>query len=279
MKERQVQVVYYLSRNGQLEHPHFMELTLTSPHLHLKDVLQRLVSLRGKDMPSLYSWSCKRSYKHGYVWNDLSYNDVVYPSQPPDEYVLKGSHLPHQNIITQTLTLEDEELSNSNSSSNLSSVTHTPPSKSSVGISTDDIDDESLQVSALSSSSCDSDKCIVEPSRNSVLLQLVACGGRSNRCGMKMMMKSVMDHKEERKVVVVVCKSPMKSCSNNNSVDEEDKAMIKCMSENPRFGGFQTENKEYFSGSIVEDMSAEVRVIGEPRFMKRSNSFTEERCD
>ena len=30
-KLRKVPVVYYLSRNGQLEHPHFMEVPLSSP--------------------------------------------------------------------------------------------------------------------------------------------------------------------------------------------------------------------------------------------------------
>ena len=29
--EKKAPVVYYLSRNGQLEHPHFMEVPLTSP--------------------------------------------------------------------------------------------------------------------------------------------------------------------------------------------------------------------------------------------------------
>lgn len=29
--EKKVPVVYYLSRNGQLEHPHFMEIPLASP--------------------------------------------------------------------------------------------------------------------------------------------------------------------------------------------------------------------------------------------------------
>lgn len=30
-KPKRVPVVYYLSRNGQLEHPHFMEVPLSSP--------------------------------------------------------------------------------------------------------------------------------------------------------------------------------------------------------------------------------------------------------
>lgn len=33
-----------------------------------------------------------RSYKNGYVWNDLGENDVMYPSEGAD-YVLKGSEL------------------------------------------------------------------------------------------------------------------------------------------------------------------------------------------
>lgn len=95
-------VVYYLTRNGQLEHPHFMEVahlpslplrlrgtcytqnTVYYTFLHIyiyvffrpgvdvldllhvlysvcADVMDRLTSLRGKGMPSMYSWSCKRS--------------------------------------------------------------------------------------------------------------------------------------------------------------------------------------------------------------------------
>ncbi|WVZ55795.1 hypothetical protein U9M48_006411 [Paspalum notatum var. saurae] len=90
---RKVQIIYYLCRNGQLEHPHFMELA-QHPHqpLRLKDVTDRLTLLRGKGMPALFSWSCKRNYKNGYVWNDLSENDVIYPSDGV-EYVLKGSEI------------------------------------------------------------------------------------------------------------------------------------------------------------------------------------------
>ncbi|KAL4375923.1 hypothetical protein GQ457_02G009440 [Hibiscus cannabinus] len=90
---RKVQVVYYLTRNGQLEHPHYMEVThLLNQPLCLRDVMERLTALRGKAMPSLYSWSCRRSYKNGYVWNDLADNDIIPPSDGA-EYVLKGSEL------------------------------------------------------------------------------------------------------------------------------------------------------------------------------------------
>ncbi|WOL16253.1 protein UPSTREAM OF FLC-like [Canna indica] len=92
-KPRKVPVVYYLSRNGQLEHPHFMEVTLSSADgLYLRDVIDRLDFLRGKGMANLYSWSSKRSYKNGFVWHDLSEDDLIHPVHG-HEYVLKGSEL------------------------------------------------------------------------------------------------------------------------------------------------------------------------------------------
>ncbi|MED6145453.1 hypothetical protein PIB30_025432 [Stylosanthes scabra] len=90
---RKVSVVYYLSRSGHLEHPHFMEVPLSSPQgLYLKDVINRLNMLRGKGMAAMYSWSAKRSYKNGFVWHDLSENDFIYPTQGQD-YILKGSEI------------------------------------------------------------------------------------------------------------------------------------------------------------------------------------------
>ncbi|KAM0919266.1 hypothetical protein ACQ4PT_008213 [Festuca glaucescens] len=88
-----VAVVYYLCRNQHLEHPHFMEVPLTSPQgLYLRDVISRLDALRGKGMAAKYSWSCKRRYKNGFVWHDLSEGDLLLPAQGT-EYVLKGSEL------------------------------------------------------------------------------------------------------------------------------------------------------------------------------------------
>ncbi|KAK4441221.1 protein UPSTREAM OF FLC [Sesamum alatum] len=88
-----VPVVYYLCRNRQLEHPHFMEVPLSSPDgLYLRDVIERLNVLRGRGIASMYSWSCKRSYKNGYVWHDLCYEDLILPAHG-NEYVLKGSEL------------------------------------------------------------------------------------------------------------------------------------------------------------------------------------------
>ncbi|KAL2508466.1 hypothetical protein Fot_32113 [Forsythia ovata] len=92
-KHRKVPVLYYLSKNGQLQHPHFMEVPLSSNHgLYLRDVIDRLNFLRGIGMAFMYSWSCKRRYKNGFVWHDLSENDLIYPAHG-QEYVLKGSEL------------------------------------------------------------------------------------------------------------------------------------------------------------------------------------------
>ncbi|KAM7492077.1 hypothetical protein LguiA_034998 [Lonicera macranthoides] len=94
-----VPVIYYLSRNGHLQHPHFMEVPLSSSRgLFLKDVINRLNFLRGKGMPTMYSWSSKRSYKNGYLWHDLSEDDLIHPTNG-HEYVLKGSEL-HQNSLS-----------------------------------------------------------------------------------------------------------------------------------------------------------------------------------
>ncbi|RRT38791.1 hypothetical protein B296_00046307 [Ensete ventricosum] len=79
---RRVSVVYYLCRSHRLEHPHFMEVPLSSPAgLYLRGFWLT------DDTPY---W--RRSYKNGFVWHDLSQGDLILPAHG-DEYVLKGSEL------------------------------------------------------------------------------------------------------------------------------------------------------------------------------------------
>ncbi|CAO2813025.1 unnamed protein product [Amaranthus hypochondriacus] len=93
VQNRKVPVVYYLCRNRQLEHPHFIEVPISSSEgLFLRDVIERLNILRGRGMASMYSWSCKRSYKSGFVWHDLCEDDLILPAHG-DEYILKGSEI------------------------------------------------------------------------------------------------------------------------------------------------------------------------------------------
>ncbi|GAU19757.1 hypothetical protein TSUD_78830 [Trifolium subterraneum] len=331
---RKVQVVYYLSRNGLLEHPHFMEVTL-SPNqpLRLKDVFDRLMALRGTGMPAQYSWSTKRNYKSGYVWHDLALKDIIHPSEGGAEYVLKGSELvegscserfqqlnmsdkqgiqqhPEQNFTSyrnskskvgatlsgncqQKLESEDqyeeyeEELLGDGEKTSYTSSTTTPHSRCSRGVSTEELDEVVITnshntpqpehpVTNSNSTTTLAEKlkqreerkvnnvistnfpkrlgnesltsAPVTQSRYSVLLQLIACGSSGAE------MKGKQNGEARLSNVGTTSKR-------RESVDEEEKVYSSgedlCVSENPRLlGNLQSEEKEYFSGSIVESMKA-----------------------
>ncbi|KAL3818904.1 hypothetical protein ACJIZ3_004809 [Penstemon smallii] len=342
---KKVQVVYYLSRNGHLEHPHYIEVVhLAHQPLRLKDVTDRLTVLRGKGMPSLYSWSCKRSYKNGYVWNDLGENDAIYPSEGP-EYVLKGSelnegctekllHLQVNNIpLTNNQTIykpltqkhrpqpeqmmrnheteekteyaEEEEAEEEEETEEYEEIRIPCSRRRSRGVSTDEFKQQETQKNNIptelttdsnsfssppstTSSTTLSDKAnndsgpdLVgsEPmlSRNSMLFSLIACGGSASfRKSVPPPSPCTAARKSGsggnlRKGVV--CKAAAKVVG-----EEEDEDMIGCMSENPRFGNLQAEEKEYFSGSIVESMSTEEKLrVNVESGLKKSNSYNEER--
>ncbi|OIT20459.1 PREDICTED: protein UPSTREAM OF FLC-like [Nicotiana attenuata] len=107
-----VPVVYYLCRNQRLEHPHFMEVPLSSPDgLYLRDVIERFNVLRGRGMASSYSWSCKRSYKNRFVWHDLCEDDLILPAHG-NEYVLKGSELCEESNSGHCSPAKNDRLSN-----------------------------------------------------------------------------------------------------------------------------------------------------------------------
>ncbi|MCO5601033.1 hypothetical protein L7F22_055150 [Adiantum nelumboides] len=53
-----------------------------------------LSAMRGAGMPDSFSWSYKRSYKAGFIWQDVSNDDLVHPLQK-NEYVLMGFELQH----------------------------------------------------------------------------------------------------------------------------------------------------------------------------------------
>ncbi|KAL8204410.1 hypothetical protein R6Q57_010033 [Mikania cordata] len=91
---RRVHIVYFLCRNGCIEHPHLIRVHQHSSNgVHLRDVKRWLSELRGKDMPHMFAWSYKRRYKEGYVWQDLLNDDLITPICD-NEYVLKGSEIP-----------------------------------------------------------------------------------------------------------------------------------------------------------------------------------------
>ncbi|RZR71978.1 hypothetical protein BHM03_00009283 [Ensete ventricosum] len=85
---RKVPVVYYLCKNRHLEHPHFIEVLLSSPRgLYLKGPLKSMHAVEG--------------YKNGFVWHDLGEDDLVLPAHG-NEYVLKGSELLDQSPPGET---------------------------------------------------------------------------------------------------------------------------------------------------------------------------------
>ncbi|KAL7126061.1 hypothetical protein ABFS83_14G160100 [Erythranthe nasuta] len=90
---RRLHVVYFLSRKGFVEHPHLIRIHhLSKNGVRLRDIKRWLGELRGEDMPESFSWSYKRKYKTGYVWQDLLDDDLVTPISD-NEFVLKGSEI------------------------------------------------------------------------------------------------------------------------------------------------------------------------------------------
>ncbi|TVU34907.1 hypothetical protein EJB05_16763 [Eragrostis curvula] len=89
---RRINVVYFLSRGGRSDHPHLFRVNQhysRAGGVRLRDVKRWLSEIRGKDMPDNFSWSYKRKYKGGYVWQDLKDDDLITPISD-NEYVLKG---------------------------------------------------------------------------------------------------------------------------------------------------------------------------------------------
>ncbi|KAL0884492.1 hypothetical protein Bca101_008473 [Brassica carinata] len=98
---RRVRLVYFLSRSGHVDQPHLLSVHHISRNgVFLRDVKRWLAGVRGDAMPDAYSWSCKRRFKNGYVWQDLLDDDLITPISD-NEYVLKGSE------ILQKLPKED----------------------------------------------------------------------------------------------------------------------------------------------------------------------------
>ncbi|XP_047947295.1 protein SOSEKI 1-like isoform X2 [Salvia hispanica] len=98
---RRLHIVYFLSRKGRIEHPHLIRVHhLSRNGVRLRDVKRWLSELRGNEIPESFSWSYKRRYKTGYVWQDLVDDDLITPISD-NEYVLQGSEISSINIKEQ----------------------------------------------------------------------------------------------------------------------------------------------------------------------------------
>ncbi|KAM5552583.1 protein SOSEKI 1 [Rosa sericea] len=90
---RRLNIIYFLCSLGRIDHPHLIRVHhLNRNGVFLRDIKRWLADLRGKGMPETFSWSYKRRYKKGYVWQDLLEDDLITPISD-NEYVLKGSQI------------------------------------------------------------------------------------------------------------------------------------------------------------------------------------------
>lgn len=160
-----------------------------------------------------------------------------------------------------------------------------PPSTTSSSLSSD----KALNLNETNNTSKrfeDGDPVGNEPllSRNSMLFQLISCGSLSFRDKNVPVLKpqppapAAAATAGRRSNCSDLHKGVLcKSATGNKVVVMEEEDEIKYMSENPRFGNLQAEEKEYFSGSIVESMATETRTLVEPSSLTKSSSYNEER--
>ncbi|KAL1558654.1 protein SOSEKI 4-like [Salvia divinorum] len=265
---KRVPVLYYLSRNGQLDHPHFMEVPLSSPRgLLLTDVINRLNALRGKGMPFMYSWSCKRSYKNGFVWHDLSENDLIFPAHGHD-YILKGSAFLDVGSPPPEIQTYTRRRNQSCSSIDFDSKSTAANVSTQTDIAEEDRLSDSkeleIEISPPPSDSSPETLGTLMKADGQVRLRPEAAGHRHHhiqRCRSSIVLMQLIS-----------CGSmPFRDCgtgSNQGMVGGQHKMRA------PRgmgTAGGKLEEKEYFSGSIVETKKREFPAL------KRSNSYNADR--
>ncbi|KAL3713829.1 hypothetical protein ACJRO7_036290, partial [Eucalyptus globulus] len=81
---RRIKVLYFLRHGrgtgGGVEQPHlFCAYHSSSNDLLLKDIKRWLADLRGSHLTRAFSWSYKKRYKMGYIWQDVLDDDLVMP--------------------------------------------------------------------------------------------------------------------------------------------------------------------------------------------------------
>lgn len=295
---RKVAVVYYLChRDGHLDHPHFLEMELPrsrsshpAPGLYLRDFTARLNALRGNGMPGMYSWSSKRSYRNGYVWQDLTDDDLIYPAYGNDEYILKGSPLllfpqpstptPHQDASSFGQDKRAGRYRKNWSSFDLGDGNNKLVAQQSAAAQTDhrgldrDADPSTeLAIDEISPpppssspdalESCSREVGVIAGGRmraSAVLMQIFSCGS---------MTAVKRGHARTRSDLV------MTSASNRRAEKEVDayaSARAECLSVS---GGAGVVERDYFSGSLIE--SNKKRGGDDALLRKRSSSCNADR--
>ncbi|RRT51887.1 hypothetical protein B296_00020520 [Ensete ventricosum] len=273
---RKVQIIYYLSRNGQLEHPHFIELPyLPNQQLRLRERFQHVAarSRRLKALPAPHKLHLeleedeedeaelgvaeegaeevrggKRNVdgaRHSRRSGGVSTEEIERNDNP----TTARSH--HHHHVPTELPLDDSSPPSSTSSDK--PPTHAPGCGTSQRFE-------------------DADPA-PEPglTRNSVLLQLIACGSAALKGSSRTSGGTI-------KTATAACGGQRNTGLHRGLVTRlasraaEEAEVVRCVQETPRFCHPLVEDKEYFSGSIVEGS----RAPPEPS-LKKSSSYNEER--
>lgn len=114
--------------------------------------------------------------------------------------------------------------------------------------------------------------------RSSALFQLITCGSstaiKERNASTKKYLMPNMGARKSNSNSSNLHRGVL--CKNINAIKMSEEDEINYMSENPRFGNPQSEEKEYVSGSIVESITEQDRVATESS-LKKSSSYNEER--
>ncbi|KAL6967147.1 hypothetical protein U1Q18_032951 [Sarracenia purpurea var. burkii] len=309
-QSRKVQVVYYLCKNRQLEHPHFIEVPLLSPDgLYLRGGFSHAgniklqnpkhipgpVSSRSHDSASSSS-IIGRETKH-------SQDDELYPPArcPGSSGVSPESRDRKCSRLSGSLSLAEHKACKSDRLADASTQTEETASISnkirdtcSRGVSTDErslepesnmscqkgfpcVKDTSETLVSLiraDASKINSFRILEEeefriPSNSKIkasnmLMQLISCGSisvKDHSFGLIHTYRPRFSHS----------KFPPPLLSTSLTLGELD-----CPTKNPRFMGLRLEDKEYFSGSLVEANTLKEEGDGFTS-LKRSSSYNADR--
>lgn len=254
----------HVSNNRQL---------IQEPNLHAK----RKQLLEPIQQPRQLEETHGTKYYQEYDEEESQESQEEYEDEEKTSYT--SSTTPHSRCSRGVSTDELEEQVPRKNPTTESTQHHSPPE------STPSILSEKPRQSTNNSSKRfeDGDPVAIEsaPGRNSVLLQLISCGNltvakaKNNVPSLKQPAAAVTVNGPNANVVKRSVSDLHRGVLYKTAVKVAEEEMISYMSENPRFGNLQSEEKEYFSGSIIESMS-ENRVVDEPA-LKRSNSYNEER--
>ncbi|RRT40141.1 hypothetical protein B296_00046502 [Ensete ventricosum] len=277
---RKVQVIYYLSRNGQLEHPHFIELPhLPNQQLHRfdLDVAERFQHIAAssehpKPLPICHRLHLEAGEDEGEeVEEDGAAEEEVRRGGTRTawhETTTSGPRYSHRSRGVSTDEIERVE-DQTATRAHQPAPTELPLDDASPPSSTSS--DKPPPAHGPGGGSADSDSRRFEKpdqapepglTRNSVLIQLITCGsaalkGRSSPGGGTTKAAASKLHH-----------GVVSRLASRAGEDDELRRIL----ENPRFCHPLVEDKEYFSGSIVEGS----RPPSEPS-LKKSSSFREER--